>query len=165
MINIAKPVLDELLSKDIARITNLTEEKTSVADQILNLLNDIFTSDSYEIDDDTTLEIVDNIDINNTDIDFTPEDNSSDSSFEFTAFMLDYMRKVVDFARPGIAFTTVQHEFSRVKYLMELARFREHVQNAGDRRQKLSRLELSVVEKFKQARDANLLVHDTDIRR
>ncbi|CAF2938140.1 unnamed protein product [Rotaria sp. Silwood2] len=132
--NIAKRALDEVLSKDIARITNLTEEETSIADQILNLLNDICTSDSYEIDDDTTLELVDNIDINNTDIDFTPEDNSSDSSFEFTAFTLDCMRKVVDFARPGIAFTTVQHEFPRVKYPMQLAQFREYVQNDENRR-------------------------------
>ncbi len=160
----AKRVLDEILSKDIARITNLTEEETSIADQILNLLNDIFTSDSYEIDD-TTLELVDNIDINNTDIDSTPEDNSSDSSAEFTAFTLDCMRTVVDFARPGVAFTTVQHEFPRVKYPMQLARFREYVQNDGNRRQELSRLELSVLENFKQARDANLPVHETDIRR
>ncbi|CAF1124292.1 unnamed protein product [Didymodactylos carnosus] len=84
---------------------------------------------------------------------------------KFTAFTLDYMRKVVDFARPGIAFTTVQREFPRVKYPMQLARFRADVENDGNRRQKLSRLELSVLEKFKQARDTNLPVHDTDIRR
>ncbi len=96
-------------------------------------MKDIFTSDSYEIEDDTNLELVDNIDINNTDIDFTLEDNSSDSGSEFTAFTLDYMRRIVDFARPGIAFTTVQHEFSRVKYPMQLARFREYVQNDGNR--------------------------------
>ncbi|CAF5092035.1 unnamed protein product, partial [Rotaria sp. Silwood1] len=70
---------------------------------------------------------------NNTDIDFTPEENSSDSSSEFTAFTLDYMRKVVDFARPGIAFTTVQHEFPRVKYPMQLARFRKYMQKDGNR--------------------------------
>ncbi|CAF3953312.1 unnamed protein product, partial [Rotaria sp. Silwood1] len=75
------------------------------------------------------------------------------------------MRKVVDFARPGIAFTTVQHAFPRVTYPMQLARFREYVQNDGNRRQKLSRLEQFVLEKFKRARDTNLPVHDPDIRR
>ncbi len=108
VVNISKRVLDEILSKDITRITNLTEEKTSIADQILNLLNDIFTTDSYETDDGTTLELVDNINMYNTDIDFTPESNSSDFSAEFTAFTLGYVRQVVDFARSGIAFTTVQ---------------------------------------------------------
>ncbi len=67
----------------------------------------LFTSDSYEIDDDTILELVDNIDIKNTDIDFTPEDHSSNSSSEFTAFTLNYMRKLVDFVRSAIAFTIV----------------------------------------------------------
>ncbi|CAF1268283.1 unnamed protein product [Rotaria sordida] len=74
------------------------------------------------------------------------------------------MRKVVDFARPGIAFTIVQHTFSRVKYPMQLTRFREYVQNDRDRRQKLSRLELFVLEKFKRPRDTNLPVHAADIR-
>ncbi|CAF1151388.1 unnamed protein product [Rotaria sordida] len=48
---------------------------------------------------------------------------------------------------------------------MQLARFREYVQNDGNRRQKLSRLEQFVLEKFKRARDTNLPVHDPDIRR
>ena len=94
-VNISKRVLDEILSKDITRITNLTEEETSIVDQILNLLNDIFTIDSYQIDNDTALGPVDNIDMYNTDIDFT-------------SCTLGYMRKVVDFARPSIAFTTPQ---------------------------------------------------------
>lgn len=67
------------------------------------MVNDIFTSDSYEIDDDTTLELVDNIGSNNIDIDFTPEDDNINSSPKFTAFTLDYMRKVVDFCRLNIA--------------------------------------------------------------
>ncbi|CAF4198137.1 unnamed protein product, partial [Rotaria sordida] len=75
------------------------------------------------------------------------------------------MRKVVDFARPGTAFTTVQHAFSRVQYSIQSARFREYVQNDRNSRQKLSRLELFVLEKFKRARDTNLPVHNTDIRR
>ncbi|CAF4264229.1 unnamed protein product [Rotaria sordida] len=129
---------------------------------MLDVLNDICTSNSYEIDNDITLELVNNID--NTDIDFTSKDGSSNFTSEYTTFTLGYMRKVVDFARTGIAFTTVQNTFSRVKYPMQLARFREYVQNDGNRRQKLSHLELFVLEKFKRARDTNLPVNDADIR-
>ncbi|CAF3944540.1 unnamed protein product, partial [Rotaria sp. Silwood1] len=85
------------------------------------------------------------------------------------------MRKVVDFARPGIAFTTVQHAFPRVTYPMQLARFREYVQNDGNRRQNYRYLQLQLElmtidgcldrELFKRARDTNLPVHDPDIRR
>ena len=99
----------------------LTEEENSIASQILDVLNDIFISGSYEINNDMTLELVDNID--DTDIDFTSADYSSNFNSEYTTFMLDYIRKVVDFARPVITFTTVQHTFPRVKYPMQLAQF------------------------------------------
>ena len=48
---------------------------------------------------------------------------------------------------------------------MQLARFREYVESNGNRRQKFARIELFLVEKFKQARNKGLPVHDTDIKR
>jgi hypothetical protein len=158
--NIAQHVLDEILSKKKAHTTTLTEEETSIAKQLLCLLDDIVTNDNYEIESDSTLELVDDIDT-----DFKPEEYDEEMIFEHTSFTLEYMKKVVDFARPGIAFTTVQHAFPRVKYPMQLARFRAYVENNGNRRQKFPRIELFLVEKFKQARSKSLRVHDTDNQR
>ncbi|CAM4774878.1 unnamed protein product [Rotaria magnacalcarata] len=61
------------------------------------------------------------------------------------------MQRVLDFARPGIAFTTVQHAFRRVTHPMQLKRFREYVANNRNRRQKLERVEHFVLDRFRSA--------------
>lgn len=160
--NIAQHVLEEIVSKKKARATTVTEEEASIAKQLLCLLDDIVTSDNYEIESDSSLELPDDDD---TDTDFKLEEYEDEISFEHTSFSLEYMKKVVEFARPGIAFTTVQHAFPRVKYPMQLARFRTYVEDNGNRRQKFTRIELFLVEKFKQARSKGYPIHDRDIRR
>ncbi|CAF1573101.1 unnamed protein product [Rotaria sp. Silwood1] len=75
------------------------------------------------------------------------------------------MQRVVDFARPGVAFTTVQHAFRRVTHPMQLKRFREYVANNGNRRQKLERVEHFELDRFRYARNNNLPVHDLDVKR
>ncbi|CAF2098871.1 unnamed protein product [Rotaria magnacalcarata] len=72
------------------------------------------------------------------------------------------MQRVLDFARPGIAFTTVPHAFRRVTHPMQLKRFREYVANNRNRRQKLERVEHFVLDRFRSARNYNLPAHDLD---
>ena len=86
--NIAQRVLDEIVSKRKAHTTTLTEEETSIAKQLLCLLDDIVTSDNYEIETDSTLQIVDDIDA-----DFIPEEYDEEMIFEHTSFTLEYMKK------------------------------------------------------------------------
>ena len=89
------------------------------------------------------------------------EEQLEDSSL----YTLEYMKKVVAYARPGIAFTTVQHTYPRVKDRKQLKRFREYVEKNGTRSQKIRRIEQFLVAKFSDARDEYIPVHDADIQR
>ena len=72
-------------------------------------------------------------------------------NIEHGSFTLESMKKVVDYARPGIAFTAIQHAFPRVKDLKQLQRFREYVDREDNRFHKLQRIESFVVNKFRYA--------------
>lgn len=101
---------------------DLTNEELLIADQVIDVLDNVVNGDSYEIEEDT-LQLVDK-----TDTDFILKENDEIFISEKSYFTVDYMKKVVDFARPGIAFTTMQHAFPMVKYAMQLVRFREYVE-------------------------------------
>ena len=75
------------------------------------------------------------------------------------------MKKVVDYTRPGISFTTIQHAFPRVKDRKQLHRFRDYVERNGNRFHKLQCIETFIINKFRDARQESLPVHDLDIRR
>jgi hypothetical protein len=75
------------------------------------------------------------------------------------------MQKVVDYARPGISFTSIHDNFPRVTHPMQLKRFREYAASNGNRQQKLNRVENFLLDRFRSARDNYLPVHDLDIQR
>jgi hypothetical protein len=149
--------------KDIQR-TITTEQEISAADSLLALLEDLSISDSFEIESEDTLDTSD-VENPDSDSDIETEDQEYEETRDNRQFSLEYMEKVVNFARPNISFTTVQHAYPRVTHRMQLKRFREYVASNGNQRQKLKRIANIVFERFRHAREKNLPVHDVDIQR
>jgi hypothetical protein len=104
------------------------------------------------------------LDGSNTDPDYCTgiEDAEEQQATENRQLTLKCMQKVVDYARPGISFTSIHHNFSRVGHSMQLKRFREYFASNGNQRQKLNRVETFVLDRFRCARDNYLPVHDLD---
>ncbi len=158
-----KFVYEKALETPNIHSTSVTEQEILITTDIFALLEDLSSSSSsFIIESEDTLEF---LDIHDFDPDYSIEIEGDEEVVGNRQFSLEYMQKVVDFARPGISFTTLQHAYPRVTHPMQLKRFREYVSNNGNRRQKLIRVENFVLDKFRYARDRSLAVHDIDLQR
>ncbi|CAF2740469.1 unnamed protein product [Rotaria sp. Silwood2] len=144
--NIAKRLQEEVIAKSNTQLTNITEKEMSIVSHLSTLLNELSTSDNYDIETESSLECSD---FDDADPDYSIEttDNQEEREVDGDAFSLDYMQKVVDFARRDVSFTTINHHFPRVKYRAQLQRFREYVENDGTYKQNLQRLEVVLIGK------------------
>ncbi|CAF3352203.1 unnamed protein product [Rotaria socialis] len=159
IVNICKHLYEKALERSSVHSISTTEEEISIAINLVDLSEDLSNSDSFTIETEDSLKASD---VDHFDLDYPVEieDDEGQQVVENRQFSLEYMQRVVDFTRPGIAFTTVQHAFRRVTHPMQLKRIREYVANNGNRRQKLERVEHFVLDRFRSARNNNLSVHD-----
>ena len=162
--NMCKIIHEKALERSYSGSTSITEQETFIATSLFVLLEDLSSIERFTIEADHTLEIPDG-NYSDLNYDIEAEDDEEQQTTENRHFSLEYMQKVVDFARPGISFTSIHHNFPRVTYPMQLKRFRVYVESDGNRRQKLNRVRAFVLDKFRSARSNYLLVHDLDLQR
>ena len=128
----------------------LMKRRNSFASHLINLLQELSVSDDYVVE---TEESLDKRDDEEPDSDADYQDNYEDDDIqestpidegqgeegikECRSFTLNYMKKVIAYARPGIAFTTLQHAYPRIKGRKQLQRFRAYVERNGNHTQKL----------------------------
>lgn len=81
----------------------------------------------------------------------------------------DYKKKVVDFWRSGkkghLKFDTVQVRYKKVTDRRQLTRWAKQVDEGGTRREKLIRVAKFTLKKLRNAVEAGLIVHDSDIKK
>ena len=121
----------------------LMKRRNSFASHLINLLQELSVSDDYVVE---TEESLNNCDDEDDDIQkSTPidEGQGEEGIEEYQSFTLNYMKKVIAYARPGIAFTTLQHAYPRIQDRKQFQRFREYVERNGNHTQKLRRIEES----------------------
>ena len=100
-----------------------------IASQLVNLLHQLSISDGYNIQIEESLEVFDD---NDSNPDYVLDTvGEQEQKLEVSVLILDYMKKVVDYARPGTSFTRMQHAYPRVKDRKQLQRFREYVKKKG----------------------------------
>ena len=106
VINICKHLYEKALERSSVHSISITEEEISIAINLLDLLEDLSNSDSFTIEAEACLEVSD---IDHFDLDYPIEieNDEEQQAVENRRFSLEYMQWVVDFARPGITFTTV----------------------------------------------------------
>ncbi|RWS00424.1 uncharacterized protein B4U79_05620 [Dinothrombium tinctorium] len=82
------------------------------------------------------------------------------------SFTLEYMKDVLAFVDSGTySFNTIQHRFRRVRHQRYISRFREYVNQQGTTSVKCKEVTNYTMQKFKNARENLLPVHDIDLRR
>jgi hypothetical protein len=171
--NVVKLIRDNDTFRSGTQSTNINEAEQRIASHLIDLLQELSISDDYDIEAEESLEKI-NDDDPDLDLDYDDdyiqesrqENGEEEEQFDDgSLYTLEYMKKVVTYARPGIAFTTVQHEYPRLKDRKQLKRFREYVEKNGTRSHKIRRIEKFLLDKFLNARNEYLPVHDADIQR
>ncbi len=117
-------------------------------------------NEELECDSDTNIDDSDN----DSNFDFINEETESESDPEVT---FEYMTKVVEYHReyPKHKFKTLQSKFRRLKRPQHLTRFKQYVDKRGTKKQKLIEICKFFWERFKNAREKLLAVHDRDLQR
>ena len=138
----------------------VSEQEQLMANHLVDLLQGLTISDSYDIETEESLEIADDKSHHSEEIQTISDEFVSDT--ECGKYSLEYMKKVVDYTRLGTSFTTIQHAFPRVKDRKQLQQFRDYVERNGNRFHKLQRIETFIINKFRDARQEYLPVHYLD---
>lgn len=164
---------------------NLREQQ--LADHLYQILDNVITSSSYEVEHENTLDYDDLFDDPHEDEQCDVEaDEENDPSFcavedndelgddaLLQKFSLEYMTNVIDFydeidtttGKRRHTWKSVQHRFRRVSHRRYLTRFRNYVERQGTKKQKVDDIETFVYERFEAARESCLPVHDLDLKR
>jgi len=176
---------DRVAKKDSYRPSGNIREQQLV-DQLYEILGNILTSSSYEVENETTLDYDASFDDVHEDESYDTEaDEENDPTFYgaedeeeigddalLQKFSLEYMTNVIDFYDEIDATTgkrkhtwkNVQHRFRRVPRRQYLGRFRKYVESHGTKKQKVDDIETFVYERFEAARESCLPLHDLDLK-
>ena len=182
---IAKLLVDRVAANEESRQrrsrTNPREEE--IVGSLLEVIDNVCNSTSYEIESDVTLDHDDDEEFDDfEDESVDSEDEDVDPSYEETAegekrpskanFSLDYMKKVVEFydardsnGRRRHTWKSTQHRFKSIPHRQYIARFRHYIDQHGTKPEKIQTVDNFVYDKFEEARENALPVHDRDLKR
>jgi hypothetical protein len=168
---VAKLLVDRVAKSEDSNRRRLrgNPHEEEVANYLLNVIENVCKCVSSEVESETILDY---------------EDESLDSNFEETKeddklhtkenFSLDFMKKVVDFydardatgrRRRRHTWKSTKHRFKSVPHQQYISRFRYYIEQHGTKREKIQIAEDFVYDKFEEARNRVLPVHDRDLRR
>jgi hypothetical protein len=159
VVSVTTMFADHAAKKDSYRPSgNIHEQK--LIDQLYQILDDVVTSSSYEVENDPT---------------FHGSESEKDTGDDalLTTFSLEYMKNVVDFydatdettGKRKHTWKSVQHRFKRVHHIRYLGRFRKYLKNHGTKKQKIDDIDTFVFERFEAAYENCLSIHDIDLKR
>jgi hypothetical protein len=154
--------------------TNITAEEKDVAYQLFLTLQSVLELPG-NIEKETYLEYAESHEVDNNGEDsennYYEESESSQSSQEWEyfeidndTFDLDYMKRAVEcYNKKG--WKATQHNFRRVKQRNYIYRFRDYIEQQGTKSDKLLSINEFVHQKFNEAINKRLIVHDKDLKR
>ena len=161
--------------------TNPREDE--ILSSLLKVIDDVCNCTSFEIDSDMTLDYYDAEEFSNFEDESTASQNENlDPSFDETAeaekppitlnFRLDYMKKVIDDyderdskRKRKHTRKSTKHRFKSIAHRQYLTHFRRYIEQCDTKREKMQVIDDFVYDKFEEARDALLSVHDRDLER
>ena len=181
---IAKLLLDRVAANEATHRrrprANLREEE--IVGSLLEVIDDVCKCTSYEIESDTTLDhdyddfgdVEDeNDDSDNEDVDPIFDETVEGKKMPIKpVFSLDYMKKFIDYydardsnGKRKHTWKSTQHRFKSVPHRQYIARFRHYIEQNGTKREKTQGIDDFDYDKFEEARDSVLPVHDRDLKR
>lgn len=153
-----------------------------VADHMADILRSFSDCESFSVETEASLDHMSEEDTERNQND-ERDDKEEDPDFDIQidcqddallkTFSYDYMKKVIDYydeldpntGNRRRSWNTLRHRFRRVIHPIYLSRFRTYVENYGTTREKVDSVNNHVYQKFEEAREAGLPVHDIDLRR
>lgn len=180
--------LSDLMKVDLNdnRADEPSHEERTVAQHLADIIETLVNRKRFHYEEETTLDFYDDgDDCNYTSseeeeesddsshgTDDATEDKKNESHHELSNYSIDFMQQVVDFAytegssrKRRRSWRTVHHRFKCLPNGGYVSRFRKYLQHHGTKRQKTQNLDEIVSNKFVQARQQYLPVHDNDIQR
>jgi hypothetical protein len=189
--NLKKQIMDEVnriiqlfrdrTSKELSVSSSLIPyQQEELANQLFNVFQSIWTSTSYNQEDETTLDY--NTSDDETDeCDEEPDEPSDDPTYEekdeekpvLDSFSLSYMKRALAYydainpktGQRSHTWKSVQNKFKRITHQSYMARFRDYVEQGGTKKQKIDLVDDYVYNNFERARDHLYPVHDIDLKR
>jgi len=161
--------------------TNPKEEEIIKA--LLEVIDNVCYSTSYNIESETTLDPDDDEEFSDFEDDSTTyetedadpfygDDTESQKPPIESNFSLDFMKKVIDYYDAPDSNGKIKHiwgptqnRFRFVPHRQYIARFRHYIEQDGTKQEKMKIIDDFVYEKFEEARDAALSIHDRDLKR
>ncbi|XP_076386074.1 uncharacterized protein LOC143264143 [Megachile rotundata] len=99
----------------------------------------------------------------------SPDSNSNDKNLQSEVVDLEYKKKAVSFWKRGtkraLSFRTVQTRYKKLKSRRQLYEWEEQIKKGGSRFDKLKTIANATLQKFIEARQNKIIIHDMDLRR
>ena len=175
---IAKLLVDRIIEREEPNRRRLRanpfEEK--IVHSLLEIIDSVSECTSFEVESETTLDYDDDDAFSdsadeNMDLDFDETENTESSANQMN-FTLEYMKKVIDYynacdsnGRKKHTWKSTKHQFKTVLCQQYISRFRHYIEQHGTRREKMQIIDNFVYDKFEEARENVLSVHDHDLKR
>ena len=175
---IAKLLVDRIIEREEPNRRRLRanpfEEK--IVHSLLEIIDSVSECTSFEVESETTLDYDDDdafsdSEDENMDPDFDETENTESSANQMN-FTLEYMKKVIDYydacdsnGRKKHTWKSTKHQFKAVPCQQYISRFRHYIEQHGTRREKMQIIDNFVYDKFEEARENVLSVHDHDLKR
>jgi hypothetical protein len=175
---VAKLLVDRVAKSENSNRRRLrgNPHEEEVANHLLKVIENVCKCVSYEVESETTLGYDDDEEFSE------PEDESLDPNFDETKeddklhskenFSLDFMKKVVEFydardatGRRRHTWKSIKHRFKSMPHQQYISRFRYYIEQHGTKPEKIQIIEDFVYDKFEEARNRVLPVHDRDLKR
>lgn len=141
--------------------TPYTNEEMAVKEKIENMLQQMY-EDKYEIEEEDSLDFENSFDIPEEEA-VTEEEGSAEEDITYIKEMIcvndgisiEYKRNAVEYWKPvnsdrPRSLETVKHRFRKVSSIRQLRRWKEQVNEGGDRLQKLKKISSYTLDKFKK---------------
>jgi hypothetical protein len=171
--------------------TEASQKELLVARRLAEIINSLIDCDQFHCDDEVTLDLAEDFDdyYNDDDIvhydnDDNDDNNDNDADDEWddkddvkencqlNNYSLEFMKEVVDFAdakdssgKRRRSWKTVKSRYRSIPDQVYISRFRRYLAQNGTKRQKTQNVDNVVYQKFLNAREQYLPIHDLDIQR
>jgi hypothetical protein len=167
--------------KELSTSSSLNpSQQEEIANHLFNVFESIWTSTSYDQEEETTLDY-NTSDDESDDCDEDVDEPSDDPTYEeknevksaLESFSLSYMKRALAYydainpktGKRSHTWKSVQNKFKRITHQSYMARFRDYVEQGGTTKEKINLVNDYVYNNFERARDQLYPVHDIDLRR
>ncbi|CAF4551855.1 unnamed protein product, partial [Didymodactylos carnosus] len=158
-----------------------SQKEVEVAENLYETIKSVKSATTYRYEEETTLDVGDDpfgYSSSSEDeeegrlVNYSESEEEDDNKRHLTNYSLEYMQEVVDYAdatdRNGKrrrSWKTVHHKFKALPNQGYISRFRTYLEQHGTKRQKTNDIDEIVYQKFLNAREQALPIHDIDLQR